>query len=145
MVAATLLLPALLGGLVTWSWQGALSAFFWAGLVRIALVHQVTWSINSVCHVWGRRPFRTRDYSGNVAWLAVPSLGESWHNYHHADPTSARHGVLRRQVDVSAAIIRGLEKVGAAQDVRWPTGERVRRKLIDPQAPVAVHRGLPRS
>jgi stearoyl-CoA desaturase (delta-9 desaturase) len=145
MVAATLLLPALLGGLVTWSWQGALSAFFWAGLVRIALVHQVTWSINSVCHVWGRRPFRTRDRSGNVAWLAVPSLGESWHNYHHADPTSARHGVLRRQIDLSAGIIRLLERFGAARDVRWPSRERVHRKLIDPQEPVSVSGRLPRS
>lgn len=138
-VLATLLVPAALGGLITWSWQGALTAFFWAGLVRITLVHQVTWSINSVCHVWGRQPFRSRDRSGNVAWLAVPSLGESWHNYHHADPTSARHGVLRHQLDPSAASIRALEKVGWVSDVRWPTGTRVRARLTDPGGTPPLH------
>ena len=91
------LLPAVIGGLVTWSWQGALSAFFWAGLVRIALLHHVTWSINSVCHVYGERPFETRDgdKATNFWPLAILSFGESWHNLHHADPTCARHGVLR--------------------------------------------------
>ena len=145
-VLATLALPALLGGLLTWSWQGALSAFFWAGLVRIALVHQVTWSINSVCHVWGKRPFRTRDLSGNVAWLAVPSLGESWHNYHHADPTAARHGVLRRQIDPSAVSIRTMERLGWAHDVRWPTAQRVSARLSadDAEPAPALHRSVAR-
>ena len=138
-VLATLLLPAVLGGLITWSWQGALSAFFWAGLVRIALVHQVTWSINSICHVWGRRPFRTRDNSGNVAWLAVPALGESWHNYHHSDPTAARHGVLRSQIDPSAWSIRMLERLGWAHDVRWPTAQRVRNRWLHPGEPIDLH------
>lgn len=138
-VLATLLLPAVLGGLITWSWQGALSAFFWAGLVRIALVHQVTWSINSICHVWGKRPFRTRDNSGNVAWLAVPALGESWHNYHHSDPTAARHGVLRRQIDPSASSIRLLERLGWVHDVRWPTAGRVRARWLDSEHPPELH------
>jgi stearoyl-CoA desaturase (delta-9 desaturase) len=131
-VAATLLLPAVLGGLITWSWAGALTALFWAGLVRVALVHHVTWSINSVCHVFGRRPFESRDLSTNVWWLALPSLGESWHSLHHAEPTAARHGVLKGQVDPSALIIRGLEIVHLATDVKWPKPERVVAKLKDP-------------
>lgn len=131
-VITTLLLPALLGGLITWSWAGALTAFFWATLVRVALVHHVTWSINSICHVFGSRPFESRDQSTNVWWLAIPALGESWHSLHHAEPTSARHGVLKRQLDLSALMIRGLERTGLAHDVRWPKPERVVAKLKDP-------------
>lgn len=132
LVAASLLLPAILGGFITWSWIGALTAFFWAGLFRIALLHHVTWSINSVCHVFGNRPFKTRDNSSNVAWLAIPSMGESWHNLHHADPTCARHGVLKGQIDFSADVIRGLERMNLAYDVRWPKPNRVAGKLLDP-------------
>lgn len=132
-VAVSLLAPAVLGGLLTWSWHGALTAFFWASLVRVALVHHVTWSINSVCHIWGRHPFRTRDRSGNVAWLALLSGGESWHNLHHSDPTAARHGVLRGQLDTSAAAIRFFEKRGWADDVRWPREARLRARLVDPE------------
>jgi stearoyl-CoA desaturase (delta-9 desaturase) len=96
-VILSVTLPSIIGGLVTWSWQGALSAFFWAGLIRIGLLHHVTWSINSVCHVYGERPFTTRegDRASNFWPLALLSFGESWHNLHHADPTSARHGVDR--------------------------------------------------
>ena len=82
------------------SWAGALSAFFWASLVRIFVLHHVTWSINSVCHMIGERPFAARDKSANFWPLAILSFGESWHNMHHADPTAARHGVLRGQLDV---------------------------------------------
>jgi len=138
-VVGTFLLPALLGGLITWSWMGALTALFWAGLVRVALVHHVTWSINSICHVFGTRPFKSRDLSSNVAWLAIPSFGESWHNLHHVDPTSARHGVLKGQVDLSAEIIRALEKTGLAHDVRWPKPERIASRLKDP----AMRRRVP--
>ncbi len=138
-ITTTLLLPALLGGLITWSWIGALTAFFWAGIIRVALVHHVTWSINSICHVFGTRPFNSRDKSSNVAWLAIPSFGESWHNLHHVDQTSARHGVLRGQIDLSAEIIRGLEKLGWARDVRWPKPERIAAKLKDP----AMRRRVP--
>lgn len=132
LVIASLLLPALLGGLLTWSWMGALTAFFWAGLIRIALVHHVTWSINSLCHVFGKRPFKTRDNATNLAWLALPSLGESWHNLHHADPTSARHGVLRGQFDASAEFIRLMERARLVRDVRWPKPERLAARLKDP-------------
>lgn len=121
----SMLIPPLVGGLVSMSWQGALTAFFWGSLVRVALLHHVTWSINSICHALGARPFKSRDRSGNVWWLAVLSCGESWHNLHHADPTSARHGVLRGQVDSSARLIRWFELAGWAKDVRWPDAERI--------------------
>jgi stearoyl-CoA desaturase (delta-9 desaturase) len=127
-VLVSLLLPPLAGFLLTWSWQGALTAFFWGTLVRVSLAHHVTWSINSICHAVGDRPFLSRDKSGNVWWLAIPSMGEAWHNLHHADPTSARHGVGRGQVDISARTIWLLEKAGWVRDVRWPTPERLAAK-----------------
>ncbi|CAA9357419.1 MAG: Fatty acid desaturase; Delta-9 fatty acid desaturase [uncultured Nocardioidaceae bacterium] len=129
-VAVSLLAPALAGGLATWSWQGAVTAFFWGSLVRVSLLHHVTWAINSICHTIGERPFVSRDKSANVWWLAIPSMGESWHNLHHADPTCARHGVLKGQVDTSARVIRVLEKLGWVHDVRWPVKERIRSKLV---------------
>jgi len=132
-VVATFMLPAVLGGLLTWSWAGALTAFFWAGLIRVAVVHHVTWSINSICHVFGNAPFASRDQSTNVWWLAIPSFGESWHNLHHADPTAARHGVLRGQIDLSAAMIRVMEVTRVARDVRWPKPERIITRLKDPK------------
>jgi stearoyl-CoA desaturase (delta-9 desaturase) len=124
---ATLLVPAALGGLLSWSWWGALTAFFWAGLVRVGLLHHVTWSINSICHMIGDQPFAARDHSRNVWPLAVLSFGESWHNLHHADPTCARHGVQRGQVDISARVIWAFEKLGWAHSVRWPTQRRLER------------------
>jgi stearoyl-CoA desaturase (delta-9 desaturase) len=133
-VLVSIFLPAVLGGLISWSWEGALTAFFWGSLVRISLLHHVTWSINSICHTIGSRPFVSRDKSGNVWWLAIPSMGESWHNLHHADPTCARHGVLRGQVDTSARIIRMMEKAGWVHDVRWPVRERIQSKLVTNQA-----------
>jgi stearoyl-CoA desaturase (Delta-9 desaturase) len=129
-VAVSLLIPPIAGGLWTMSWHGALTAFFWASLVRVALLHHVTWSINSICHTVGNRPFKSRDKSGNVWWLAIPSMGESWHNLHHADPTCARHGVLRGQIDTSARIIWLLEKCGWIYDVRWPVKERLDAKRV---------------
>ena len=125
LVAASMVLPAVAGGLITWSWQGALSALFWASLVRVGLLHHVTWSINSICHAMGERPFASRDRSGNVWWLAVLSFGESWHNLHHADPTCARHGVLRGQVDISARTIWIFERLGWATQVRWAKADRL--------------------
>lgn len=136
LVVVSVLGPAVLGGLATWSWSGAWTALFWGGLVRITLLHHVTWSINSVCHVYGERPFAMRqgDRAANFWPLAILSFGESWHNLHHADPTSARHGVLRGQLDISARVIWLLEKAGAARDVRWPKPERVAAKLVKPVA-----------
>ena len=123
-VAISLLLPPLLGGLITWSWMGALTAFFWASVLRVGLLHHVTWSINSICHIIGDRPYSSRDRSANFWPLALLSFGESWHNSHHADPTSARHGVDRGQLDISARTIWAFEKLGWASDVRWPKRER---------------------
>ncbi len=125
--AVSLAAPAVLGGLLTWSWWGAATAFFWAGLVRIGVQHHVTWSVNSICHMVGDRPWTQRDRSTNFWPLAVVSFGESWHNLHHADPTCARHGVGRGQVDISARIIAVLEGLGWAYDVRWPTPGRLAR------------------
>jgi len=125
LAAASLLLPALVGGLVSWSWLGALSGLFWGGLVRMGFLHHVTWSINSVCHMIGQRPFRSRDRSRNFWPLAILSMGESWHNLHHADPTCARHGVLPGQIDISARLIWIFEKLGWACEVRWPTPQRL--------------------
>jgi len=130
LAAASLAIPPVLGGLMTWSWQGALTAFFWAGLVRVGLLHHVTWSINSICHAMGERPFESRDRSGNVWWLAVLSMGESWHNLHHADPTCARTGVLRGQVDSGARVIQLFETLGWAYDVRWPKPERLAARRV---------------
>ncbi len=126
-VAASLLVPAAIGGLVTGTWAGAVTGFFWGGLVRIALCNHVTWSVNSICHMVGQAPFRSRDRSRNVWALAVLSMGESWHNLHHADPTCARHGVLPGQVDVSALVIRAFEALGWVHAVRWPTPRRLAR------------------
>jgi stearoyl-CoA desaturase (Delta-9 desaturase) len=126
--------PPLLGGLLTWTWYGALTAFFWATLVRIGLLHHVTWSINSICHVYGERPFatRSRDRAANFWPLAVISMGESWHNSHHADPTCARHGVMRGQLDPAARVIWAFERAGWIHDVRWPVAERFdARRLVD--------------
>ncbi|MEV7041552.1 acyl-CoA desaturase [Amycolatopsis sp. NPDC051061] len=124
-VVVSLLLPALLGGLITLSWWGALTAFLWAGLARISFQHHVTWSVNSVCHMIGERPFASRDRSANFWPLAILSMGESWHNTHHADPTSARHGAQRGQIDISARVIWAFEKLGWAWNVRWPTAKRL--------------------
>jgi stearoyl-CoA desaturase (delta-9 desaturase) len=129
---ATLLVPAALGGVLTMSWWGAFTAFFWAGLVRVGLLHHVTWSINSICHMIGDQPFTSRDHSRNVWPLAILSFGESWHNLHHADPTCARHGVQRGQVDISARVIWAFEKLGWASAVRWPTTKRLAKLAAKP-------------
>ncbi|MDQ4036959.1 MAG: acyl-CoA desaturase [Actinomycetota bacterium] len=125
-----LALPAVLGGLITMSWIGALTGFFWGGLVRVAVLHHVTWSINSICHMVGARPFAARDKSANVWPLAILSMGESWHNLHHADPTCARHGVLPGQIDSSARLIWLFEKFGWVRDVRWPDPMRLAARRV---------------
>jgi stearoyl-CoA desaturase (delta-9 desaturase) len=125
LAVASLVIPFGIGWAATGTLGGAFGVFLWAGLVRMALLHHVTWSINSVCHLWGRRPFTTGDNSANVATLALVSFGESWHNFHHAAPCSARHGVLAHQVDLAAGLIRLFERVGWATKVRWPTASQV--------------------
>ncbi|WP_018683715.1 acyl-CoA desaturase [Actinokineospora enzanensis] len=129
-VSLSVLLPAVLGGVLTLSWWGALTGFLWAGLARVAFQHHVTWSVNSICHMIGDRPFRSRDRSANFWPLAILSMGESWHNSHHADPSSARHGVRRGQVDISARFIWVFERLGWVWDVRWPTPQRLARLAV---------------
>jgi stearoyl-CoA desaturase (delta-9 desaturase) len=100
----------------------------WAGLVRIFLFQHVTFSINSICHFFGAQPFRTRDESRNVWLLAIPSFGESWHNGHHAFPASAVHGLEPGQFDISALVIRGMEKARLASDVKRPGPQQIERR-----------------
>jgi stearoyl-CoA desaturase (delta-9 desaturase) len=126
-----MLAPAAIVGLVTHSWGGALSGFVWGGLARIGLMQHVTWSVNSVCHVWGSRPFRSGDHSANNAAVALLSLGEGWHNNHHAFPTSARHGLFWWQFDPTYLIIRAMEKVGLARNVRTPNESAIATKRAD--------------
>jgi stearoyl-CoA desaturase (Delta-9 desaturase) len=120
--AASLAIPLGIGYALSGTLAGALTALLWAGLVRMALLHHVTWSVNSLCHTFGRRPEVTTDRSTNLGVLALVSLGDSWHNIHHAHPTWARHGADRGMVDPSAWLIRAFEAVGWATRVRWPTG-----------------------
>jgi stearoyl-CoA desaturase (delta-9 desaturase) len=115
-----LVLPAAVGGGLTRTWLGALLGFLWGGLARIFLVHHVTWSVNSICHFWGARPFDTHDQSRNNLVFGVLALGEGWHNNHHAFPTSARHGLRWWQFDASYWVIRGMERLGLASKVRVP-------------------------
>ena len=126
--------PALLGGLLTMSWKGALTGYIWGGFVRIFLQHHVTWSVNSVCHFFGRRRFDVEDQSTNVFWLALPSFGESWHHNHHAFPRSASHGLRWWEIDISAMLIRAMRRVGLAWDVVEIAPERQAQKLAPEQA-----------
>jgi stearoyl-CoA desaturase (Delta-9 desaturase) len=129
LVGASLLIPFLLGYGLTGELGGALTALFWAGLVRVFFVHHVTWSINSICHFFGRRRFETDDESTNVFWLALPSLGESWHHNHHAFPRSAVHGMRWWEIDVSGWVIRAMRRLGLAWNVVLIPPERQRAKL----------------
>jgi stearoyl-CoA desaturase (delta-9 desaturase) len=116
-VVLGLALPFGLGLALSGSIAGGLTGLLWGGVVRVLLVHHVTFSINSLCHFFGRRAFATGDHSRNVAWLAAITMGESWHNNHHAFPTSARHGLGRRQLDPGAWVISALERGRLAWDV----------------------------
>jgi stearoyl-CoA desaturase (Delta-9 desaturase) len=117
---ATLALPAAIGFAVTGTLAGALGALLFAGVIRVGISHNATWSINSVCHKFGKRSFQTKDASTNVGALALLTMGESWHNNHHAFPRLARHGFDRGQLDTSAALIRLFERFGWASNVQWP-------------------------
>jgi stearoyl-CoA desaturase (delta-9 desaturase) len=134
-VVASLALPALGGfALSGGTAKGALTGLLWGGLVRIFLLHHVTWSINSICHFFGSRRFDVDDHSTNVAWLALPSMGEAWHHNHHAFPRSAAHGLKRweRALDPSAALIAALEKLGLVWNVVRITPERQLERTAQP-------------
>jgi len=126
---AGLAVPFGLGWAIGGSVGAALTGLLWGGAVRMMVLHHVTYSINSLCHVFGRRPFATGDESRNLAWLSMLSFGEAWHNNHHAFPTSARHGLRPRQIDLSAIVIRGMEKAGLVWDVVRPSPAQQAAKL----------------
>ncbi len=125
----SLALPALIGFAVTASPVGALRMFLWAGLTRIFLLHHVTWSVNSICHFYGKRPFETTDESTNNWVLSVISFGESWHNNHHAFPTSAVHGIGRGQIDLSGMVIKGLERFRLARNLKGVSEKQLEGRL----------------
>ena len=130
-VLAGLAFPFGLGVALTGSIAGGLTGLLWGGAVRIFLLHHATFSINSLCHFFGRRRFATGDESRNLLWLSLPTLGEAWHNNHHAFPTSARHGLRWWQLDPSAWLIAGLERSGLIWDVVRITPERQRARIAD--------------
>jgi len=129
LVVVSLVVPALVGWMLIGGWYGFVSGLVWGGAVRILLLHHVTWSINSICHFWGRRRFDSPDESRNVWWLSWLSFGESWHNNHHAFPSSAFHGLRRFEVDPGGWVIRGLEACGLAWRVVRIPSERQAAKL----------------
>lgn len=138
-VFAGLLLPGFLALAITGNWTAFLTGVLWGGFVRMFLVHHSTWSINSICHIFGSSPYETEDQSRNNLVCAVLTLGEGWHNNHHAFPTSARHGLEWWQCDVVYGIIRGLSWVGLTWDIRVPSaeqkGSKIRTKSSKPVAP----------
>jgi stearoyl-CoA desaturase (delta-9 desaturase) len=129
-LGAAFALGAAIGGSV----YAGLTGLLWGGGVRMLVVHHVTFSINSLCHFFGRQRFDTDDHSRNLFWLALPTLGESWHNNHHAFPTSALHGLRRWELDPSALVIRGLEAAGLVWDVVRVDPARQERKLVNEAA-----------
>ncbi len=126
----SLALPFGIGWAVTRTITGALLALLWAGAVRIALLHHVTWGVNSLGHMFGRRPYETNDHSGNIGLLAVLSFGDSWHNTHHAFPALARHGCDRGELDPSAGLLRVFERLGWAWHARWPSAEQLATRRV---------------
>jgi len=124
-----------MGGLLTLSLTGVFLGFLWGGLVRACFVHHITWSVNSVCHLWGSRPFRTHDQSRNNALVGLLAFGEGWHNNHHAFPTSARHGLRWWELDLSYLFIRTLGLVGLAKEIRTPAQEARAAKRCEARAP----------
>ncbi|NEO77947.1 acyl-CoA desaturase [Moorena sp. SIO4G3] len=121
-------IPGVLGGVVTGTWMGAWQGFLWGGLVRIFLAHHVTWSINSITHLYGSRPFDTQEQSTNNLWLAIPSFGEAWHNNHHAFPNSGKFGLQWWEIDLGYWIIRTLEFAGLVWEVKTPTAGMIEAK-----------------
>ena len=128
LLLATFALPAVLGGLLTMSFAGALTGFLWGSLVRIFLLHHVTWSINSICHVFGTRPWAAHDESRNNPVMALLGFGEGWHNGHHAFPASARHGLRWWEFDISWVVIRTMQVLRLARDIKLPTTTQLERR-----------------
>ncbi len=130
LVAAGVVLPGLVALAITRQWYAAGTAMLWAGGVRLFLAHHTTWSINSICHLFGDSPYATGDQSRNNGVCAVLTFGEGWHNNHHAFPTSARHGLQWWQVDASYWLIRAMSAVGLAWDVRLPSAAQLESRTV---------------
>lgn len=129
-VFASFIIPLFIGGLVTWSIQGAILGFIWGGLARICLSHHMTWSINSICHIFGKQHYQSSDDSRNNLFFGYFSHGEGWHNNHHAFPTSAKHGLKWYQFDLSWCIIRGLQLFGLAWKVKLPSDRQLQAREL---------------
>lgn len=129
-VLVSLAIPTAIAGLVTQSWQGAALGFLWGGLVRVFVTHHITWSINSVCHIFGKKDFESHDDSRNNALFGLLAWGEGWHNNHHAFPTSARHGLKWWQFDGSYLIIRAMQLFGLAWNIKLPTARQMEAKRL---------------
>ena len=129
-VALGLVIPTVVGGLLTWTWVGAVQGLLWGGFVRLFLAHHFIWTIGSIAHIYGNRPLKTDDYSTNNPWLVIQNFGESWHNNHHAFPNSAMFGLEWWQIDLGAWVIRTLEKFGLVWDVKTPTRGMINNKKI---------------
>ena len=125
-----LLVPFAAGWAIGGTVFAGLTGLLWGGLVRVFVLHHFTYSINSLCHVYGRREFETADHSRNLALIAIPTLGEASHNSHHAFPTSSTHGLRWYQVDVSALVIDGLEKANLVWDVVRVSPDRLAAKAV---------------
>jgi stearoyl-CoA desaturase (delta-9 desaturase) len=125
-----LLLPFALGWVIGGTLVAGLTGLLWGGLVRVFVLHHFTYSVNSLCHFFGRRDYDTDDESRNLALIAIPTLGEAFHNTHHAFPTSSTHGLKPWQVDISALVIDGLEKVDLVWDVVRVSPERLAAKAV---------------
>ncbi|HEV3318619.1 MAG TPA: acyl-CoA desaturase [Solirubrobacteraceae bacterium] len=120
-----------LGYAIGGSLRAGLTGLLWGGAVRMLVLHHMTYSINSLCHFFGRRDYATEDHSRNLLWLALPTLGEAWHNNHHAFPTSASHGLSWRQPDVSALVIRTMARLGLCWDVvTVPEERRMNKRYV---------------
>ncbi len=141
LILVTLLAPFFLGFALTGTLHGALTGLLWGGLVRIALLHHMTWSVNSICHFFGQRRFDVDDHSTNVFWLAVPSLGEAWHHNHHAFSRSAYHGLRWWELDPTGWVIRLLQRLGLAWNVVSIAPERQQARLAGAErAPASTPR-----
>jgi stearoyl-CoA desaturase (Delta-9 desaturase) len=142
-VGLGIVLPGVALGLWYHSWGGFVSGAIWGGLVRIFLMQHVTWSVNSVCHVWGRRPFKNSDHSTNNLPVAIVSLGEGWHNNHHAFPTSARHGLYWWQFDATYVVIVVMKWMGLIWNVRVPSeSAMMAKKVVGDRVVVEVGDGM---
>ena len=128
----SLVLPTAIAWLWTGTLAGAIGGLVWGGLIRMFLLHHCTFAVNSACHLWGKRPFKTalNDKATNFAPLFLMSMGENWHNLHHSSPTLARTGVDRGQIDTTGRLIWFLERFGAVSDVRWPVGARLAQRRV---------------